>query len=61
MCFQLHLKEHRCMPLNPFLNRDHGLKVIQGKKHPESVPVLVPYIGAPARKEFRRLEWYKWL
>lgn len=39
------------MPLNPFLNQDHGLKVIQGKKHPESVPVLVPYIAAPTRKE----------
>lgn len=39
------------MPLNPFLSQDHGLKVIQGKKHPESVAVLVPYIGAPARKE----------
>lgn len=39
------------MPLNPFLNQVHGLKVIQGKKNPESVPVLVPYFGAPARKE----------
>lgn len=39
------------MPLNPFLNQNHGLKVIQGKKHPESVPVLIPYIGAPARRE----------
>lgn len=39
------------MPLNPFLNQDHGLKVIQSKKHPESVPVFVPYVVTPARKE----------
>lgn len=53
------------MPLNPFLNQDHGLKVIQGKKHPESVPVLVPSIGAPARKESSEglsgIKWLEWL